>query len=144
MTSQTTAASAQQTAAQTVRDHHERLVRTLNDHAVTIRRTVDRLSAPAAVQKKLVAFCADEVLPHAAAEEEALYKAAAELPEARLLVQAMRREHVALRELVAEVEWRGRRGRPRPRPERSTRCSAPMLRRRMTFFSPCSSTPVSI
>lgn len=92
-----------QATMQAVRDHHDRLGRTMADHAVTIGRAVDRLSSPFARQAQLVAFCTEEVLPHAAAEEETLYRAASELPSARLLVQAMLREHALLRDLVGTL-----------------------------------------
>ncbi|NED50363.1 hypothetical protein G3I24_05510, partial [Micromonospora aurantiaca] len=73
------------------------------DHALTIARAADQLTAPYDRRDKLVAFCTDEVLPHAEAEEGTLYKAAEDLPEARLLLRAMLREHVVLREKVAEL-----------------------------------------
>lgn len=49
---------------------------------------------------RLVAWCREELLPHARAEEETLYRAAAELPEARLLVTSMLAEHESIGALV--------------------------------------------
>ena len=46
-------------------------------------------------------FIADEILPHARAEERTLYRAAQRDPDAALLVQALIREH---RELALQVE----------------------------------------
>lgn len=113
MTAQTTGSSSpaasgdrQRATIAAIRDHHERLGRTMADRALTVRRSIDRLSSPSE-RRSLVGFCVDEVLPHAAAEEETLYAAGAGLPDTRLLVDAMRREHVILRDLVGELD-RGR------------------------------------
>jgi uncharacterized protein (DUF2249 family)/hemerythrin-like domain-containing protein len=95
---------SQQATEQAIRDHHERLGRTMTDHAVTIRRAIDQLSGPSERQARLLAFCAEEVLPHAVAEEETLYRTAEDLPSAHLLVRAMRREHAILRDLVGALE----------------------------------------
>jgi uncharacterized protein (DUF2249 family) len=93
----------QRATVQAVRDHHARLGRTLADHTLTLARTVDQLSSPSQRRDVLVRFCADEVLPHAAAEEETLYRAAAELPATRLLVRAMSAEHILLRDLLGTL-----------------------------------------
>ncbi|TDD85897.1 DUF2249 domain-containing protein [Actinomadura darangshiensis] len=100
----TSTASPQQETVRAILDHHERLGRTMADHALTIARAADRLTAPYDRRDKLAAFCAEEVLPHAEAEERTLYRAAEELPEAGLLLRAMLREHTVLREKVAELE----------------------------------------
>ncbi|NKZ02891.1 DUF2249 domain-containing protein [Actinomadura latina] len=100
----TSTASPQQETVRAILDHHERLGRTLADHTLTIARAVDQLTAPYARRDKLVAFLKEEIVPHAAAEEETLYKAAEDLPEARLLLRAMLREHVVLREKVGVLE----------------------------------------
>lgn len=103
MTTQT-AGSAQDTVLATIRAHHDQLGRTMSDHTVTIVRSIDKLQSPSARQEVLVAFCAEEVLPHAEAEEETLYRVADTLPATRLLAQAMRDEHVLLRDRVDELE----------------------------------------
>ncbi|MFI7707564.1 DUF2249 domain-containing protein [Nonomuraea sp. NPDC049480] len=95
--------SSQAAVLERIRAHHDQLGRTMSDHAVTIARSIDRLMSPAARQKVLTAFCADEVLPHAAAEEQTLYAAAAGLPDTELLVRVMRDEHATLQRLVAEL-----------------------------------------
>ncbi|MFA1548382.1 DUF2249 domain-containing protein [Actinomadura chokoriensis] len=99
----TSTASPQQETVRAILDHHERLGRTMADHALTIARAADQLTAPYHRRDRLVAFCADEIIPHAEAEERTLYKAAEDLPEARLLLRAMLGEHTALREKVAEL-----------------------------------------
>jgi uncharacterized protein (DUF2249 family) len=99
----TSTADPQQETVRAILDHHERLGRTMADHTLTIARAVDQLSAPYARRDKLVAFLTEEIVPHAEAEERTLYKAAEDLPEARLLLRAMLREHVVLHEKVAEL-----------------------------------------
>ncbi|WP_211592424.1 DUF2249 domain-containing protein [Microbispora sp. H10836] len=89
---------------QAIRDHHRKLGRTMADHALTIGRAVDQLSSPSARQATLVAFCREDVLPHAIAEERTLYAAGARLMETALLVRAMTGEHTALGNLVDAVE----------------------------------------
>ncbi|MES9537583.1 MULTISPECIES: DUF2249 domain-containing protein [unclassified Actinomadura] len=99
----TSTAHPQQDTVQAIRDHHERLGRTMADHALTITRAADQLAAPHDRRDALAAFCEEEVLPHADAEEKTLYRAAEDLPEARLLLRAMLAEHAVLRERVAEL-----------------------------------------
>jgi uncharacterized protein (DUF2249 family) len=95
---------AQQTTMEAIRDHHARLARTMADHALTVRRSIDRLASSAEPQAAMVAFSVGEVLPHAVAEEKTLYAAGAELSRTRLLVGAMTREHTILRDLVGDLE----------------------------------------
>lgn len=52
---------------------------------------------------RLTAWSRDELLPHAAAEERTLYAAGGDVPELRLLVQAMVAEHASLTALVDEI-----------------------------------------
>ncbi|MFC7279963.1 DUF2249 domain-containing protein [Paractinoplanes rhizophilus] len=96
-------------AADAVISHHEQL-------ATTLTQLVDGLIEPAdagrlreawQVHEKLVGWVHTELLPHAYAEEEALYAAAARLPEAKLLVQGMLAEHQAIAELATELETTG-------------------------------------
>ncbi|WP_141582434.1 DUF2249 domain-containing protein [Actinomadura sp. WMMA1423] len=100
----TSATAAQQDTVRAIRDHHERLGRTMADHALTIARAADQLASPHDRRDALAAFCEEEVLPHADAEEGTLYRAAEDLPEARLLLRAMLAEHAVLRERVAELK----------------------------------------
>jgi len=111
MTARTTAsdeaapkeAGPQEATLQAIRDHHRRLGRTMAQHALTLRRDLDRLASPYQRRERIIAFCADEVLPHARAEEATLYAAAAGHAETRLLAQAMADEHNVLRELLDEL-----------------------------------------
>lgn len=96
-------APAQEATLRAIREHHEVLGQTMAQHALTLRRDIDRLLSPHERRDRMVDFCADEVLPHALAEEATLYAAGADLPETRLLVQAMTDEHAVLRELLDEL-----------------------------------------
>ncbi|MEO3785514.1 DUF2249 domain-containing protein [Actinocorallia sp. B10E7] len=89
-----------ESTADAIRAHHARLGRTVADHALTIRHAVDKLTPPAAARDELIGYFTREVLPHAIAEENTLYRAGAGLPAAALLVNAMTEEHVRLRGLA--------------------------------------------
>ncbi|MFC0865404.1 DUF2249 domain-containing protein [Sphaerimonospora cavernae] len=97
-------AGPQEATVRAIHDHHRKLGRTMADHALTIGRAVDQLSSPTARQATLVAFCREEILPHAIAEERTLYATGAKLTEAALLVRAMMGEHTELRDLVDALE----------------------------------------
>ncbi|MFF4622471.1 hemerythrin domain-containing protein [Nonomuraea jabiensis] len=86
-----------------IRAHHDRLGRTISGHAGAIARSIDQGRSPAAEQAAMAAFCADELLPHAAAEEKTFYRTAAELPATKLLVQAMQDEHAILKRLAGDL-----------------------------------------
>jgi len=102
MTAQAT--ESQRATVQAIRDHHGRLGRTMADHALTVRRGADQLAELSGPRTRMVEFSRVEVLPHAAAEEETLYRAARDIPEARLLVRGMVREHELLRGLVEDLD----------------------------------------
>jgi len=97
----TDAADAQ--AVEAVKNHHAQLAGAL---AVQVEALVDAaahgdLAVAAAASDALVRWCDDELIPHALAEEKAMYPAAHEDVRARLLVDAMLAEH---QDLVALVE----------------------------------------
>lgn len=105
--SQTTpdTSTAEDTAALAVIAHHAQLAAGLNDRVEALRHLVDndyRIKAEAARQS-LLGYLRQEILPHAEAEEQALYPAAAALPEGRLLIEGMLQEHWALTALVTEL-----------------------------------------
>jgi uncharacterized protein (DUF2249 family) len=54
-------------------------------------------------RRRLLEFCDTELMPHATAEEDALYPAAGEHTEARLLVESMIGEHRVIKGLVNDV-----------------------------------------
>ncbi|NMM25152.1 MAG: DUF2249 domain-containing protein [Phycicoccus sp.] len=99
----TSAADAQ--AVDAVKDHHAQLAGAL---AVQVESLVDAASrgdlpGAAAAAEALVRWCQAELIPHALAEEQAMYPKAHEDPRARLLVDAMLAEHRDLVELVEAI-----------------------------------------
>lgn len=100
------ASSAEDAAAvEAVRQHHAELASRLAAHAEHLLRAAE-LSDPVAFEQArtaAVGFCADQLLPHAAAEEETLYPAAATGHRTRLLVESMLAEHRVLTTLVQEL-----------------------------------------
>jgi uncharacterized protein (DUF2249 family)/iron-sulfur cluster repair protein YtfE (RIC family) len=99
----TSAADAQ--AVEAVKSHHAQLAGAL---AVQVEALVDaaaRGDHPGAgtASGALVSWCEAELIPHALAEEKAMYPRAHEDPGARLLVDAMTAEHRDLVGLVGAV-----------------------------------------
>lgn len=97
--------AADAAAAVAIEQHHAQL-------AGSLALRVEGLVAAAATgndvaaqhsREGIVAWCERELVPHAVAEEEALYPAAQSLPSGRLLVEGMLAEHEVIRALVAEV-----------------------------------------
>lgn len=89
------------TALEGAEAHHARLAGELAGRVKMLLTAVDR--DPSAAQKihaGLVAFCDRSLLPHAAAEEAALYPVAHGMPEARLLIESLIGEHRRLTALV--------------------------------------------
>ncbi|UQU67820.1 DUF2249 domain-containing protein [Couchioplanes caeruleus] len=94
------------TAAAAVVAHHEQLAAALTRQVAELveAAAIGSLRRTWAVRDALVGWVHTELLPHAYAEEEALYPAAARRPEAKLLVDGMLGEHRAIAELVTELE----------------------------------------
>ncbi|GEL20921.1 DUF2249 domain-containing protein [Pseudonocardia asaccharolytica] len=92
-------------AVAAVEQHHAELAGALNIRVETLLTAVAGEGATAAGQARrdLVAWCNRELVPHALAEEKALYPAAREKVEGRLLVDAMLDEHRVITGLVEEV-----------------------------------------
>ncbi len=97
----TSAADAQ--AVEAVKDHHAQLAGALAVKVETLVGAAARADQPAAgaAAEDLVWWCQAELIPHALAEEQAMYPKAHEDPRARLLVDAMLAEH---RDLLALIE----------------------------------------
>jgi uncharacterized protein (DUF2249 family) len=92
-------------AAEAVEHHHAEMVGALT-LAVEGLTAAARSGQPAAAEERrldLVRWCREELLPHALAEETTMYAAAARMPGARLLIEAMLAEHRAIMALVAEL-----------------------------------------
>ncbi|MEV0895677.1 DUF2249 domain-containing protein [Actinoplanes sp. NPDC049802] len=97
---------ADEHAAQAVVNHHRQL-------AVALTRHVSDLVDAAEIgglrqvwhhRDALLGWLHTELLPHAYAEEAAMYPAAAEQPAGRLLIDGMMDEHRTIAALVAELE----------------------------------------
>lgn len=89
-------------AVEAVKAHHAELAGALGVRVDTLVRSVSSgdEAATTSAREDLVGFCTTELLPHAAAEEAALYPVAATDLRARLLVEAMIAEHRVLERLV--------------------------------------------
>ena len=90
-------------AAEKVEEHHAEMagrLALLTSDVVRAART-DRAGA---ARQELLSWLRDDLVPHATAEEKTLYPAAAEIAEARLLVEAMLAEHVLIHRLVGDLE----------------------------------------
>lgn len=89
------------TALQSAEAHHARLAGELAGRVKMLFTAVDRdPGAAERIYAGLVAFCDRSLLPHAAAEEAALYPAAHRMREARLLIESLIGEHRCLTALV--------------------------------------------
>lgn len=97
----TSAADAQAVVA--VKNHHAQLAGALVVQVEALIDAADRGDLPGAGagSEALVRWCQAELIPHALAEERAMYPAAHEDPRARLLVDAMLAEH---RDLLGLIE----------------------------------------
>jgi uncharacterized protein (DUF2249 family) len=93
-------------AAEAVEQHHARM-------AGQLALRVEELVAAAAAhdvrrsgdaRTALVGWCTDELVPHALAEEKAMYPAAQAMPEGRLLVEGMLAEHQVITGLVQQLD----------------------------------------
>ncbi|MFH0245467.1 DUF2249 domain-containing protein [Streptomyces sp. HK10] len=88
-------------AVEAVEAHHAQLADRLAGRVAMLLDAADRDPAAAdETRADLIAFCDRELLPHAAAEESALYPAAHRTAEARLLVDGMLAEHRRIGALV--------------------------------------------
>jgi uncharacterized protein (DUF2249 family) len=93
-------------AADAVRAHHAALSGALALRTATLLAAAGA-GDPAAAERArhdLATWCRRELVPHAVAEESAMYPSGRALPEGRLLVEGMLAEHTVLTGLVDEVE----------------------------------------
>ena len=95
---------AEAAAVAAVEQHHAQLAGALNLRVETLLGSVAS-GDPAAERDRseLVEWCNRELVPHALAEEKALYPAAHGMAEARLLVDGMLDEHRVITGLVGEI-----------------------------------------
>lgn len=92
-------------AAAAIEEHHGALMGMLAIRVESLVGAASRRDAEAAATATadLVAWCEKELVPHALAEEAALYPAAHSMTEGRLLVNSLLAEHQVLTRLVREL-----------------------------------------
>lgn len=90
-------------AAAAIKAHHVELRGGLRERVLALRSTVQAGMAHGEAKQAVLDYLERELLPHAAAEEEALYPAG-DTGMTALLVRAMRDEHRNLVAHVAELE----------------------------------------
>lgn len=94
-------------AAAAVKQHHQVLLEAMTTHERAIRQAATEHEAAAPREraiKGLLTFARQEVLPHAMAEEQTIYRVAQEDSRARMLVQAMLDEHRRLQGLIDDID----------------------------------------
>lgn len=93
-------------AVEAVEEHHAALAGALAVQATALAdlARAGRADDAEHARTQLLAWCRDELVPHALAEEGSLYRAAAEQSEARLLVEAMLAQHRAIVGLVDALD----------------------------------------
>ena len=91
-------------AVEAVKNHHAELAGRLAAHVDALLSAASGpLGTFADARAAAVRFCTTELAPHAQAEEDTLYPAAARVERARLLVEGMVAEHQVIHRLVAEL-----------------------------------------
>ncbi|MCE3552008.1 DUF2249 domain-containing protein [Pseudonocardia sp. RS11V-5] len=94
---------AEAAAVAAVEQHHAELAGALDLRVEALLGAVARGEVADRERRALVDWCTRELVPHAQAEEEALYPAAHGKAEARLLVEGMLDEHRVITGLVGEI-----------------------------------------
>ena len=90
-------------AVEAIREHHAAMAGALGTRVTALQQAVRRGADAEPAREAVVAWARHELLPHAAAEEASIYAAAAERPEARLLVEALVADHRVITDLVERV-----------------------------------------
>lgn len=108
-TTTATAGGAEARAVVAVQEHHAAMAGALTVAVERLVTAVSRAGRERADEARLelVRWCERELVPHALAEEKAMYPAAAALAEGRLLVAGMLAEHQAIVGLVDELRHDG-------------------------------------
>lgn len=93
-------------AARAVVDHHAQLTETLRDRSSRLIAAVEHDDVPEIWIRRdeLLNWLRGDLLPHAAAEEATLYRAAAAQTRGELLIDGMLDEHRLITSLVVELE----------------------------------------
>ncbi|KIS27360.1 hemerythrin [Arthrobacter sp. SPG23] len=102
--------AAEAEALEAVERHHASMLRRLTALTDALTGSVEKHDAPAEhdAHDVLLEWCENELVPHALAEEGALYSGPRNSAEGRLLVEGMLAEHQVIVSLVEEL--RGARG----------------------------------
>jgi uncharacterized protein (DUF2249 family) len=93
-------------AAEAVEQHHAQMAGelALRVEALVVAAVAQDVRRSGDARAALVQWCTDELVPHALAEEEAMYPSAQAMVEGRLLVSAMLAEHQVITGLVRAVD----------------------------------------
>ncbi len=95
-------------AGEAMVEHHATMAAVLGGYADQLAAAVrDGRDDAEEIRRDLATWCRTDLVPHALAEEAALYPAAAARPEAALLITAMLGEHQAILGLVDRLEHAG-------------------------------------
>ena len=98
--------SSEHTVVQAARRHHAALSRTLAERVEELLVAVESPTADVPEsRRRLVEFCDTQLLPHAKAEENSIYPAAATDGRTRLLIETMIAEHQTIADLVEVVRY---------------------------------------
>src|SRR5512139_4083739 len=91
-------------AAEAVEQHHAQMAGALAARVeALVLAASDRDDAAAEARSELADWCERELVPHALAEEKAMYSAAQAKPQGRLLVEGMLGEHHVITGLVQSL-----------------------------------------
>jgi hypothetical protein len=95
---------AQDTAmANELKAHHALMINDLDRLSAELASTASSGKDAAPAIKALHAWIDAVLVPHATEEEETTYRAAAGLPEGKLLIESMLAEHVLIRQIATRV-----------------------------------------
>ncbi|MGN6521716.1 MAG: DUF2249 domain-containing protein [Actinomycetes bacterium] len=97
-------AADQQATLAAIAAHHSHLEREVTAAASGVVDAVDRLADLSVSRLRMLTLLHAEVLPHAVAEEQTLYRVGAGLPRLTALVRVMTDEHRLLEQLVDDLE----------------------------------------
>ncbi len=93
-----------QQAVEKIRSHHAALLRGLRSRSEALLEAAAEGHSAKAPAADMLLYLREEIVPHAAAEEETLYKRGLALEDLAALLRAMIAEHVRLRSLTADLE----------------------------------------
>jgi len=89
--------------AEELKSHHAEMIEELDRLSGGLAAAAASGVDTASAKDELETWIAGVLIPHAEEEEATTYRAAGELPEARLLIQAMLDEHVLIRRIGAHM-----------------------------------------